>query len=128
MCIYTQVVAGLRYDLVIEVALSITCTRESDLCTSVECPIDEHSQSKWMVSVVAPPSPSNEMIVYDVISVAPVNSVEETVRIVSQLMPTILYLFAGWSCYEYTTSAVYFCYASNWFVQLCSLKDADIKM
>lgn len=123
-----QVVNGLRYDLLIEVALSITCTRESDLCTSVECPIDEHTQSKWMVSIVAPPTPSNEMIVYDVISVTPVNSVEDTVRIVSQLMPTMLYLFAGRSCHDDTTEDVYFCYAGNWFDQLCSLKDVDLKM
>ena len=85
-----QVVAGLRYDLVIEVALSTTCTRESDLCTSVECPIDEHTQSQWMASIVTPP---NEMIIYNVISVTPANSVEDTVRSSSQIMPTIPYIY-----------------------------------
>lgn len=64
-----QVVNGLRYDMLIEVALSTTCTRDSNLCTSVECPIDERTQMQWMVSVVAPPTPQNN---YDVVSVAPV--------------------------------------------------------
>lgn len=61
--------------MLIEVALSTTCTRDSNLCTSVECPIDERTQMQWMVSVVAPPTPQNN---YDVVSVAPV--IEDSVR------------------------------------------------
>lgn len=73
-----QVVNGLRYDLMIEVALSTTCRRDSELCTSVECPIDEHTQSPWLASVVAPPTPLNETINYDVLSVTPADTVEDT--------------------------------------------------
>ena len=75
---FTQVVNGLKYDMLIEVALSITCTRDSNLCTSVECPVDEHTQMQWMVSVVAPPTPLNETINYNVLSVTPV--IEDSVR------------------------------------------------
>ena len=78
---HAQVVNGLRYDLLVEVALSTICARDSKLCTSAECPIDERTQSKWMVSVVAPP---NERISYNVISVTPANTVEDTV---SKLLP-----------------------------------------
>lgn len=74
---YIQVVNGIRYDLFIKVALSTTCTRDSQLCTSMECPIDEQTLSEWMVSVVASPSvPVN----YSVLSTTPVNTVEDTVR------------------------------------------------
>ena len=58
--------------MLIEVALSTTCARDSNLCTSVECPIDVRTQMQWMVSVVAPPTPPSERINYDVLSVTPV--------------------------------------------------------
>lgn len=64
----------------IEVALSTTCRRDSELCTSVECPIDERTQSPWLASVVAPPTPLNETINYDVLSVTPADTIEDTVR------------------------------------------------
>ena len=64
--------------MLIEVALSTTCPRDSNLCTSVECPIDERTQMLWMVSVVDPPTPPSEKINYDVLSVTPV--IEDSVR------------------------------------------------
>ena len=51
-----QVVNGVKFDLMITVALSTTCKKNSELCTSVECPIDESTKQLWMVSVVAPPT------------------------------------------------------------------------
>ena len=56
-------------------ALSTTCKRSSDLCTTEECPVDEHTQYLWQVSVVAPPTPVNQTIDYDVISVTPLKHV-----------------------------------------------------
>ena len=67
--------------MLIEIALSTTCMRDSNLCTSVECPIDERTQMQWMISIVAPPTPLNETINYNVLSVTPVNANEDSVRI-----------------------------------------------
>lgn len=70
---------GLKYDLLIEVALSTTCMRDSELCTSVECPIDEKTRSEWMVSVVTPPA---QPIGYNILNVTRVdNVVGDSVRI-----------------------------------------------
>ena len=38
----------------------------------MQCPIDEGTRMQWMVSVVAPPTPPNELINYDVLSVTQV--------------------------------------------------------
>ena len=52
------------------VALSTTCKRDSELCTSADCPIDECTKYLWMASVVAPPTPVNETINYVVLNVS----------------------------------------------------------
>jgi len=90
-----QVVNGLRYDLLIEVALSTTCKRDSKLCTSVECSFDEHTQSGWMVSIVASPTPPNQMIKYNVLSVNKVSTDDKVIvrKITSQLIATISIFF-----------------------------------
>lgn len=75
MHVLLQVVNGIKYDMLMIVALSTTCTRDSQLCTSVECLIDECTQHLWSVSVVAPPTPINQTINYDVISAAPVKHI-----------------------------------------------------
>lgn len=62
---------GLKYDMLIVVALSTTCQRDSDLCTSVECPFDECTQYLWMVSVVTSPTP----IYYNVLAVTPIRHI-----------------------------------------------------
>ena len=49
------------------VALSTTCKKDSELCTSVECPIDESTKQLWMVSVVA--SPTKLTTQYKVLSI-----------------------------------------------------------
>ena len=51
------------------------------MCTSMECPVDEHTQMTWMVSVVAPPTSPKGKIDYDVLAITPVNTIEDTVRI-----------------------------------------------
>ena len=76
MHVLLQVVNGDKYDLLIVVALSTNCTRNSQLCTSVDCPIDECTQHLWSVSVVAPPTPLNHTIDYDIISVTPVRHID----------------------------------------------------
>lgn len=59
------------------VALSTTCRRDSEMCTSEDCPIDESTQSLWMASVVAPPTPLNQTINYDVLNITKVRSVSK---------------------------------------------------
>ena len=53
----------------IVVALSTTCKRDSELCTSLECPVDKSTQQLWMVSIVAPPSLTTQTVKYDVLSI-----------------------------------------------------------
>ena len=70
ICTYVrlQVTKGI-FDLRIVVALSTTCKKDSELCTSIECPVDESTQQLWMASVVAPPALTTQTIKYDVLSI-----------------------------------------------------------
>ena len=67
-CVCIQVTKGV-IDLRIVVALSTTCKKDSELCTSVECPIDESTQQLWIASIVAPPALTAQTIKYNVLSV-----------------------------------------------------------
>lgn len=61
-----QVANGVKLDLMIVVAVSTTCKKDSELCKSVECPIDESTKQLWIVSVVVPPT---KLTTYNVLSI-----------------------------------------------------------
>ncbi|XP_065919671.1 uncharacterized protein [Dysidea avara] len=67
-----QVVNGIRYDLVIEVALSTTCDRNSPECFASKCPIDVRTRMLWMATVIAPPTPQPTYTVLDVSEIRPI--------------------------------------------------------
>ena len=69
---FVQVVNGLKYDLVIELALSMICDRNSPECFVSDCPIDDRTRMLWMTSVVASPAPQPT---YSVLSVSQIHSV-----------------------------------------------------
>ena len=95
--IFVQVVNGLKFDILIMVALSTTCNRDSELCTSVQCPIDERTKSLWMASVVAPPTPINQTINYMVLNVSQAMHISTvSVQIINKQHKMHLGLFILW--------------------------------
>ncbi|XP_065919145.1 uncharacterized protein [Dysidea avara] len=89
-----QVVNGIRYELWIEVALSITCERNSPECFSDKCPVDDRTRLLWMASVVASPTPQPT---YSVLSVSQVPTIRNSgtggaAAIVSHLLAIVAML------------------------------------
>ena len=72
MCL--QVVNGIRYDLIIEIALSTTCDRNSAKCFASKCPIDVHTRMLWMATVITSPNPQPAYTVLDVSEICPIVS------------------------------------------------------
>ena len=86
-----QVVNGLRYDLVIELALSAICNRTSPECYASRCPFDERTLMLWMTSVVASPGPQPT---YTVLSVNQLHSVVSDYFVCFRLGRLLLQLVA----------------------------------